>query len=427
MSLNTTVLTIPYLYYGLRVLILDGKGFSQGDNMEPTATLSYLQYKSKVSLNDLFPRLRTIKYSGNKLRLLPTIVWLVRQVVKNGGTILDLMAGTHCVGYALKRQYRIYANDIQEYSFVIGKAFIEHGGYSINRDLAEKELMRDIRKNQKDPKFYLFQKTYPNTYFTASQCKEIDNIRAAIETVPTPQRELYLTVLMSAMCYTSNTTGHFAEYLNKTPSNTRSVQELFFKKCEDLTVVANSYANTVFNLDYNSFLSGTEQELTEIVESSDLIYVDPPYSAAQYSRFYHLLETLVKYDYPSVKFKGRYRSDRYFSDFCRKSRAQTELDHALGRLSEINNKFVLLSYVDSNSCLIPKNKFEEIVHNHFRHVTKPLVYQVSHSQLGNGSSRKVLEYLILATNAEQGKIAVHKLNRHLSKTKLTDTTSARAR
>lgn len=383
-------------------------------NMEITTARPHHQYEKNASSIDRFPRLRTIKYSGNKLRILPTIVWLVRRVVKNAGTILDLMAGTHCVGYALKQQCRIYANDIQEYSFVIGKAFIEHGGYSINRDLAGKELMKTIRKNQKNPKFNLFQETYPNTYFTASQCREIDNIRAAIETVPTPRRELYLTVLMSTMCYTSNTTGHFAEYLNKPPSNPKSVQKLFFKKCENLTVASNSYANTVFNLDYKRFLSGTAQELVEIVERSDLIYVDPPYSAAQYSRFYHILETLVKYDDPSVKFKGRYRSDRYFSDFCRKSRAQTELDYALGRLSEINKKFILVSYVDSNSCLIARNKFEEIVHNHFHYVAKPLTYLVSHSKLGNGSARKVLEYLILATNSRQGKIAIDKLDRHFS-------------
>jgi adenine-specific DNA-methyltransferase len=324
------------------------------------------------------------------------------------------MAGTHCVGYALKQKYRICANDIQEYSFVIGKAFIENGGYAVNRELAEKELLRNIRKNERNAEFNLFQKTYANTYFTTNQCMEIDNIRAAIEAVPTPRRELYLTALMSTMCHASNTTGHFAEYLNKPASNPKSVQELFFQKCENLSVASSSYANTVFNLDYKKFLSGTEQELVEIVEDSDLVYIDPPYSSAQYSRFYHILETLVKYDYPSVEFKGRYRCDRHFSDFCRKSMAQPELDNALRRCSEINKGFVLLSYMDSSSSLIPKENFEEIVHNHFSHATKALTWQVSHSKLGNGSSKRVTEYLILATNSKQGKIVVDRINNHYS-------------
>jgi adenine-specific DNA-methyltransferase len=382
--------------------------------MKSAATVSDLEYETKGFDVDSFPRLRTIKYGGNKLRLLPAIVWIVRQVVKSAGTILDLMAGTHCVGYALKQQYRICANDIQEYSFVIGKAFIENGGYVINRNLAEKELLKNIQKNKRNAEFNLFQKAYANTYFTTSQCREIDNIRAAIEAVPTPRRELYLTMLMSTMCYASNTTGHFAEYLNKPASSPKSVQELFFEKCENLSVVSNSYVNRVFNLDYKEFLSETEQELVEIVEGSDLIYIDPPYSSAQYSRFYHILETLVKYDYPTVEFKGRYRRDRHFSGFCRKSMAQSELDNALRKCSEINKGFILLSYVDSSSSLIPKEKFEEIVHNHFSHATKALTCQISHSKLGNGASKKVTEYLILATNSKQGKIVVDRINNHHS-------------
>jgi len=371
-------------------------------------------HEKTASLVDTFQKLRTIKYGGNKLRLLPVIIWLARQVVRKGGIVLDLMAGTHCVGYALKQEYQIYANDIQEYSFTIGKAFIENGGYSINRELAKKELNGNIWKNQKNQKFNLFQATYTNTYFTASQCKEIDNIRAAVETVPTPRRELYLTLLMSAMCCACNTTGHFAEYLNKPQESPKSVQEIFFKKCENLTVASHRYANTVFDLDYKRFLSGTEQELVEIVEGSDLIYIDPPYSSAQYSRFYHILETLVRYDYPSVEFKGRYRKDRHFSNFCRKSTAQSELDYSLGRCSEMNKGLVLLSYVDSNSCIIPRRDFEEIVHNHFNYVTKPMMCQILHSKLGNGSSRKVAEYLILATNSKPHKIKIDRLNHHFS-------------
>ena len=36
----------------------------------------------------------------------------------------------------------------------------------------------------------------------------------------------------------------------------------------------------------------------EVANNVDLIYIDPPYTNAHYSRFYHILETLVDYDYP---------------------------------------------------------------------------------------------------------------------------------
>lgn len=354
--------------------------------------------------------LRTIKYSGNKVRLLPAIVWLVKQVVPPGHNILDLMAGTHCVGYALKQLYRIYANDIQEYSYVIGKAYIKNGGYSVNRNLAEKDLLSKIVKNNKTGRFDLFQKAYANTYFTESQCIEIDNIRAAVDEIPSPRKELYLTTLMSAMCYASNSTGHFAEFLSKMPSNPKSIQELFFKKCDSISVAPNKYENSVFNMEYQTFLNGARPEITRIVEESDLIYIDPPYSGAQYSRFYHILETLVKYDFPSTEFKGLYRKDRYLSAFCRKTEAESELENTLRKCSEICKGFVLLSYVDSKSCLIPKANVEEIIQNHFEHTIKPLTFEIFHSKLGNGLSRKVTEYLILATNLAQGENAISKLN-----------------
>jgi len=367
------------------------------------------EYAREVIPSEHHPILRTIKYSGNKTRLLPVIVSIVKQVVKPGGKILDLMAGTHCVGYALKSLYEISANDIQEYSYVIGKAYIENGGYSVNRGLAESELTSGIVENNRTARFDLFQKTYANTYFTNSQCVEIDNVKAAIDKVPSPRRELYLSALMSAMCYASNSAGHFAEFLNKRQTNPRSIQELFFRKCENASVLPSCHNNKVFNADYMDFLNDRDPKLTSIVEDCDLIYLDPPYSSAQYSRFYHILETLVKYDFPVVEHKGLYRNDRYFSPFCRKSEAMVELDFALEKCSEVSNGFVLLSYVDSSSCLIDRDDFESIVRSHFSYVTRPFTFELNHSKLGNGICKKVTEYLILATNSVSNASIVKKL------------------
>ena len=200
-----------------------------------------------------FPKLRTIKYSGNKVRLMPYIMRVIRKYVKPSGSIFDVFAGTHCVGYALKSLYRICANDIQQYSYTIGRAYIENGGYSVDRHQAEKELLSGISENQRTNEYDLFQTIYAGTYFSQEQCIEIDNIRKAIDAIPSPRRELYLTALMSAMCYASNTTGHFAEFLRRPSSNPKSVQELFFLRCENLTVLPNRYSNRAYNNDYQDY------------------------------------------------------------------------------------------------------------------------------------------------------------------------------
>ena len=56
------------------------------------------------------------------------------------------------------------------------------------------------------------------------------------------------------------------------------------------------------------------------------VYADPPYCFVHYSRFYHAIETLGKYDYPQLQrrngevVKGRYRLGRHQSPFGIRSR-----------------------------------------------------------------------------------------------------------
>ena len=59
--------------------------------------------------------------------------------------------------------------------------------------------------------------------------------------------------------------------------------------------------NKTYNLDYKKLLK--LKELKDV----ETFYLDSPYSGEQYSRFYHILETLVKYDNPEVLFKAKYR------------------------------------------------------------------------------------------------------------------------
>ena len=49
------------------------------------------------------------------------------------------------------------------------------------------------------------------------------------------------------------------------------------------------------------------------------VYADPPYTKDQYSRYYHVYETLYRYDFPDSHGAGRVRSDRFSTGFCLKS------------------------------------------------------------------------------------------------------------
>ena len=64
--------------------------------------------------------IHTIRYMGNKNKLLSAIIPEIENVTKPGDVVCDLMAGTNSIGYALKKRNKIISNDIQFYSYVIG-------------------------------------------------------------------------------------------------------------------------------------------------------------------------------------------------------------------------------------------------------------------------------------------------------------------
>lgn len=75
------------------------------------------------------------------------------------------------------------------------------------------------------------------------------------------------------------------------------------------------------------------KELIEYIKKEmnavDLVYMDPPYSTANYSRFYHIPETLVRYDYPSCDSKGCYRNDRHKSNFSNPRLVNAEFESGI--------------------------------------------------------------------------------------------------
>ena len=78
------------------------------------------------------------------------------------------------------------------------------------------------------------------------------------------------------------------------------------------------------------------------------MYADPPYCFVHYSRFYHILETLVRYDYPKIRYKGRYRDDRYQSEYC----VKTQVSEAFIQMFEgikSTNSDMILSYTNSST------------------------------------------------------------------------------
>ena len=164
----------------------------------------------------MYEFIQTIRYMGNKNKLLDFIVPEIENITKKGETVCDLMSGTNAVGYALKKNYRIISNDVQKYSECIANALIVNNSTHITSNSALAELKEKYAENLETKSYDFFSKTYSDTYFSAKQCIDIDSMRYAIEKSAKEEKKfLYLTALMSAMCKVQSTPGHFAQFMPK--------------------------------------------------------------------------------------------------------------------------------------------------------------------------------------------------------------------
>ena len=339
----------------------------------------------------MYDNIQTIRYMGNKNKLLDFIIPEIEEITPEGTIICDLMSGTNSIGYALKSRYTIYANDVQKYSECIAKALIENNTVTINQKSAKKDLEENYKKNLEEKKYNFFYKTYSDTYFSETQCLDIDSIRYAIEQIQNENKKnLYLTVLMSVMCKVESTTGHFAQYMPKDhkrviPLRNMNVWDEFLEKCTDFkTIINNNMQNKSFNLDYKELIKLDE------IRNVETFYLDSPYSGEQYSRFYHILETIVKYDNPIVSYKAKYRNDRFMSGFCYKSKVSNEFENII-KFCKQNNSNLVISY--SNKGVINCEKLEDLCRKYYENVDIK-TYDYKHSTQGKGNN-ELLEYLFI--------------------------------
>ncbi len=178
-------------------------------------------------------------------------------------------------------------------------------------------------------------------YFSYSQAIALD---AALEVAHNSReevRDLFLASILSTASDIVNTVGkQFAQPILPIRRDNTIKEHLVAKIIRDrslpvLSVIvdwASKYAaqsHSAFNHrtlqgDYRDILDGQ-------IDDVAAIYADPPYTRDHYSRFYHVLETMVLRDTPEISTvsegggqrlsRGMYRQSRHQSPFCIKSQA----------------------------------------------------------------------------------------------------------
>lgn len=265
-------------------------------------------------------------------------------------------------------------------------------------------------KNQDVPFECLFVTYFANAYFGINQCCQIDSIVAGINSLKdVRQRYVLFAALMSALSNTASTTTHFAQFLKVNSKSTfRNIREkrssdifLLFEEAikrfnENGLLDKQGRECECFNLDYVECLKNLQ------LDSSTLVYADPPYFKEHYSRYYHVLNTLCLYDYPELAINprtggfsiGRYRSNRTSSDFGKKSKVLVAFKDLIDLCAD-KKASLMISYSENSLVKI----FEILKLAKTRYKVRLDKVELKHSSQGRTteSGRIVNEYIFYCT------------------------------
>ncbi len=208
---------------------------------------------------------------------------------------------------------------------------------------------------------------YAGTYFGLYQALCCDYIRNEIERATSRVSEWVraglLTSLYSAMSKAVCSAGkHFAQPLGKLQNANPGFYHSRLSSDRRIDI-ANAFLDAARNVDAAS-LNAPNRHVAIVAPVEDvyatirsarpkLIYADPPYTAQQYSRFYHILEVVANYRVPKLQMvgggvtTGLYNEGRYKSDFSSKSKAKSAFTELI-KAAKDSGASLVMSYSSSS-------------------------------------------------------------------------------
>lgn len=234
---------------------------------------------------------------------------------------------------------------------------------------------------------------YAGTYFGLRQSLFFDYVRNRIselrasDEIGSWTETALLTALYSAMSNVVCSAGkHFAQPLaiKATGNPEFRIARLYADRSIDCI---QAFVEAAYSIDNSAQLNSGERHIavanpiaavqSEICElRPSLLYADPPYTAQQYSRFYHILEVTADYKVPELQLvkgkvtSGLYNVNRYKSPFSSKSGAPQAFK-SLAHTAKECGASLAISYSASserstgNSRMITLTELEKICASYF--------------------------------------------------------------
>lgn len=296
-----------------------------------------------------------MRYLGNKTKLLDFIDSVIKKYNIEGEIFADLFSGTSSVGDYFKDKYTIIANDYMGYASIIAKAKLLNSGSPEFKKFKRKYGISpyewlNSRVYEPATEFFIYNNYTPigdRMYFTEKNALKIDGMRIDIENlykdevISEAEYAFLIASLLESVLKVSNTSGTYQAFFKFWEQRSLKVFVI-----EPLEICEKELHGN--NVIYNE---NTNKLVREIY--GDIAYIDPPYTITQYTNSYHVLETITRYDSPSIFGKTGRRSNRELSGYSNKQKVASEFEDLF---RQINFTHVLISY--SNQSLI---SLEELV------------------------------------------------------------------
>jgi adenine-specific DNA methylase len=350
---------------------------------------------------------RPVQYLGSKLRAIDAITGIAADLAEFGG-FWDAFSGTSVVGQAAADAgFAVFATDTQRSSASFATALLGIDAHTdeVNSfeamisdllqaehpDEARWEISRQIEASflancdyDGLVEFYgqLPQRwrnggawsentplttTFAGTYLSLAQAMALDAARSRLECLYQGNEASHwsyaaaLTALCHAASEAVHSAGkHFAQPIQPAAvgsANYRFVRNRSFRdrsvsiqaKAADAAaaIVARSNNTRTHSARVADVLALSTDDLLD--RGVSVVYADPPYTAQQYSRFYHVLDTLVGGVAEPIQVvrgatpKGLYPAARYMSPFCSSQQAPDAFNQFVATVREAG-AHLLLSY-----------------------------------------------------------------------------------
>jgi adenine-specific DNA-methyltransferase len=295
-----------------------------------------------------------IEFLGSKRRLLDFLTERIGAHAKEGQHFADLFCGTASVAAAFRNLgLRVTANDHLELCSTMAEArLLNSGTPAFGGLLAAEEIPTAsghaytsvlARLNGLKPTQGFVQRSYSpaslshsgvaRMYFTEENAGRIDAIRQQIASweplLTKGERSLLIADLIRAASSVSNTAGTYGCFLKHWKERALMPLEL----APSVSPSQKGRNHSVFRTD--------AEKLAETLEA-DAVYADPPYTKRQYAAYYHVLETIARYDSPELIGKTGLRPwAEESSDFCYRRKAPAALERLVRR---VRARHFFLSY-----------------------------------------------------------------------------------